>query len=30
MTAEEWAGSLNDPADAEKWHKEIANQLASS
>ncbi|MEU5091327.1 hypothetical protein [Streptomyces sp. NPDC021356] len=30
MTEEAWAASLNDPADAEKWHKEIANQLASS
>ncbi|MFE2374895.1 hypothetical protein [Streptomyces sp. NPDC059398] len=30
MTEEAWVASLNDPADAEKWHKEIANQLASS
>lgn len=30
MTAEKWEQSLNDPADAEKWQKEIANQLASS
>ncbi|MGQ4514172.1 hypothetical protein [Streptomyces sp. DW26H14] len=30
MTAEEWTESLNNPADAEKWQKEIANQLASS
>ncbi|NDZ77110.1 hypothetical protein G3I19_00945 [Streptomyces sp. SID10853] len=30
MTVEDWEKSLNDPADAEKWQKEIANQLASS
>ncbi|WP_406068740.1 hypothetical protein OG372_12390 [Streptomyces sp. NBC_01020] len=30
MTTEQWTQSLNDSADAEKWQKEIANQLASS
>jgi hypothetical protein len=29
MTEEEWAQSLNNPDDAERWLKEIANQLSS-